>query len=134
MLRHYPRHSHKGWVPWVESTPPMIWVVPAYKRGLALTSCPLLIGHWSVYRIIFSAVGELSFIELLKTACFAGSGIHNLFLPAHSEACLCVKMAVAGFYRRSLPSPPAIDFSSQQGKVFRISFIIRSQWVFCYKK
>ncbi|KAH6773136.1 phytochelatin synthase 1 [Perilla frutescens var. hirtella] len=27
-----------------------------------------------------------------------------------------VKMAVAGFYKRSLPSPPAVDFSSPQGK------------------
>ncbi|KAL0387837.1 UNVERIFIED_CONTAM: Glutathione gamma-glutamylcysteinyltransferase 3 [Sesamum radiatum] len=25
-------------------------------------------------------------------------------------------MAVAGFYRRALPSPPAIDFSSPEGK------------------
>lgn len=33
------------------------------------------------------------------------------------------KMAMAGLYRRVLPSPPAIDFASNEGKVSFLIFI-----------
>lgn len=31
-------------------------------------------------------------------------------------------MKAAGFYKRTLPSPPAIEFSSYEGKVYPYSF------------
>lgn len=56
--------------------------------------------------------------RFFKTASFrGGSPFHSSFLPPRSEAFQRVKMAVAGLYKRSLPSPPAIDFSSTQGRV-----------------
>lgn len=40
-------------------------------------------------------------------------GTHN----DQTERKIKQKMAVAGLYRRLLPSPPAIEFSSPEGKV-----------------